>query len=178
MDFNDLKEESARNASTSQSIDESPKIFENDSKEVTQHAPLHPRQRHITKDSLCHLESSTEVPFNPCGTEDSCGWKSDESQSQKSSSHHEKEQDFYASERRLIESERTKTTANAKADLEDVLNRIHDVTNTLLQEMSGFLETMSEVELDYIKVLKSQESEKIRLENVVPDITDTTSTLL
>jgi hypothetical protein len=44
--------------------------------------------------------------------------------------------------------------------------------------MSGFLETMSEVELDYIKVLKSQESEKSRLENVVPDITDTTSILL
>ena len=62
MDFNDLKEESARAATTtSQSIDESPKIFENDAKEVTQHAPLH---QHITKDSLCPLESTINTLYN------------------------------------------------------------------------------------------------------------------
>lgn len=77
-----------------------------------------------------------------------------------------------------MNSEQSRTMTSAKAELEQVLSRMHDVTNTLLHEMSGILQSLTEVETDFDRVLKSQEDEKNRLESVAPDIFGTTSRLI
>jgi hypothetical protein len=190
MEINELNEDTKRKESTTESMDHSLQMFQKKDAVID---PSHDHHQPIitTNDSNNNVIGNSSVSFTPFQTEDSSDLKSQESHRPPSHTRdaaavdddddeEEKEvvEGSFAADQRLIESERTKTTANAKADLEDVLNRIHDVTNTLLQEMSGFLESISEVELDYVKVLKSQQAEKTRLENVVPDITDTTSILL
>lgn len=77
-----------------------------------------------------------------------------------------------------MNSEQSRTMTSAKAELEQVLSRMHDVTNTLLHEMSGILQSLTEVETDFDRVLKSQEDEKNRLESVAPEIFGTTSRLI
>jgi hypothetical protein len=172
MEFNESNQENKRNESAMESMDPSLQLFE---KDAAINDPSHHQHIITTDNSISVIETNTE-PFPSFQNNDL--QESHRSMYHTGDEEEEGVEESFAADRRLIELERTKTTANAKADLEDVLNRIHDVTNTLLQEMSGFLQTMSEVELGYVKVLKSQQSEKIRLENVVPDITDTTNILL
>ena len=82
-----------------------------------------------------------------------------------------------AAEERIIADQRQHITDDATAKLHSALQRIKDVTKSMLNEMEVYLESAESVEVDYVRCQYSQRMEGRRLKDVEPDITGTTATL-
>ena len=82
-----------------------------------------------------------------------------------------------AMEERLVAENCRQITQDATDKLHSALQRIKNVTKSMLSEMEVYLESAQSVEIEYVRCQHSQRKEGMRLMDVEPDITGTTSSL-
>jgi hypothetical protein len=82
-----------------------------------------------------------------------------------------------AVQERHIAEQRHQIIQDATTKLHSALQRVKNVTKTMLSEMEVYLESAESVEVDYIRCQHSQKKEARRLMEVEPDITGTTGAL-
>ncbi len=82
-----------------------------------------------------------------------------------------------AIEEHQITEQRHQITQEATTKLHSALQRIKDVTKSMLSEMNIYLESAEGVEVDYVRCQRSQKNEGKRLMEVEPEISGTTGSL-